>query len=693
MQNNPQNTQVPNVPGFLSGSAGQDAGDGTPAERQEKERAEGRNGGQANDKSMMKEIVRRVKEAENVLVALTDNPSIDEIATAIGLTTALDAAGKYVTAIYSGETPNVLEFLKPEETFETNTDSLQDFIIALNKDKADHLRYKIDGDFVKVYITPYKTTIGEEDLEFSRGDFNVDLVIGLNVPAATELDSALKEHGRIMSDATAVNITNGAAGKFGDVEWVDEGASSVAEMVAELAFELNKEVDAATATALLTGIVSATDKFTNQATTPEAMLVAAKLMKAGADQQEVIQNISMELKFTARKEGDETEIGVKSEDGSSLSIKHEEEKVAEASVEQGRENEVSAEETSEKNESAGGTDAGLTGALAAQMGGGTEAELPKIETRPLDPVQAAMESAMGTANATEAAETSVSLADQMVAQMNGGATAGVGAEASGGMVGVEAGAPMMVGSALPSSMQGGALPASMQGGTMPASMMASEMPNSMMGGQMGEMPSGVPAGMTGAQTGGGALTGQIQSTVESEALGQTQGVAAGEALGQTQDVAAGEALAGSTQGVNLQPTGAPAAEQPATDYGKMIDAALAEPMPGEVGATGVAETAQGAPMGQDMGMANPAMMQAPDVEGMQAPADVPAMDYGAMPAEAQGVGTLPMPGQELTPPPMTPAPDFGAMPPVMSPSAPTMPSMPAVDPSVVQPGAYQIPGM
>jgi len=646
MQNNPQNTQVPNVPGFLSGSAGQDAGDGTPAERQEKERAEGRNGGQANDKSMMKEIVRRVKEAENVLVALTDNPSIDEIATAIGLTTALDAAGKYVTAIYSGETPNVLEFLKPEETFETNTDSLQDFIIALNKDKADHLRYKIDGDFVKVYITPYKTTIGEEDLEFSRGDFNVDLVIGLNVPAATELDSALKEHGRIMSDATAVNITNGAAGKFGDVEWVDEGASSVAEMVAELAFELNKEVDAATATALLTGIVSATDKFTNQATTPEAMLVAAKLMKAGADQQEVIQNISMELKFTARKEGDETEIGVKSEDGSSLSIKHEEEKVAEASAEQGRENEVSAEETSEKNESAGGTDAGLTGALAAQMGGGTEAELPKIETRPLDPVQAAMESAMGTANATGAAGTSVSLADQMVAQMNGGATAGMGAEASGGMVGVEAGAPMMVGSALPSSMQGGALPASMQGGTMPASMMASEMPSSMMGGQMGEMPSGVSAGMTGVQTGG-----------------------------------------------EMQAGSGALAEQPATDYGKMIDAALAEPMPGEVGATGVAETAQGAPMGQDMGMANPAMMQAPGVEGMQAPADVPAMDYGAMPAEAQGVGTLPMPGQELTPPPMTPAPDFGAMPPVMSPSAPTMPSMPAVDPSAVQPGAYQIPGM
>ena len=60
---------------------------------------------------------------------------------------------------------------------ETGTESLQDFVIALNKDKADHLRYKIDGDFVKVYVTPYKTTISGDDIEFSRGDYNVDLVI------------------------------------------------------------------------------------------------------------------------------------------------------------------------------------------------------------------------------------------------------------------------------------------------------------------------------------------------------------------------------------------------------------------------------------------------------------------------------------------------------------------------------------
>ncbi|MBQ8996821.1 hypothetical protein IJ095_02225 [Candidatus Saccharibacteria bacterium] len=644
MQNNPQNTQAPNVPGFLSANPAGGAVSAGTAE----------NAGSAAPKkvdtaAVMKEVVQKIKDAENVLIALSNDPSVDEIAAALGLTTAIDAAGKHATAIYSGKTPNVLEFLKPEETFETNTDSLQDFIIALNKDKADHLRYKIDGDFVKVYITPYKTTISEDDLEFSRGDFNVDLVIGLNVPAATELDGALKEHGRIMNDATAVNITNGAAGKFGDVEWVNDKASSVAEMVAELAFELSKDVDAATATALLTGIVSATDKFTNQATTPEAMNLAAKLMKAGADQQEVIQNISMDLKFNERKDAEEGE--AVSGDGSELSIKHATEAGAETAPEQGAGGEnaeiSSAGETSENTAATNAAEtAGLTGALAAQMGAGADGGASSAT--PVDPVQAAMASAinpMGTPDAN-GVQTNTIAGVQVTAPAGDGTYAG-GALADQMLANINGGAP------------------------------------------------GAPAEPSGA--------------------------------GMAPDGA--------------QPP-AEAAAAPATDYGKMIDDALAEPMPGEAGTSvpgalgaaaeppkivptggalgyespatmGQQPAGMMAPMGQPMGEPmmgmqagmNPALMQAPGIEGMQAPTDMPAMDYNmagmgataptlspmgqpmmAQPADmAVQPGVLPMPGQELTPPPATPTPDFGAMP-------PAMPQMPAVDPNMAaQPGAYQIP--
>ena len=239
-----------------------------------------------------KKIAEKIKSSNNILVALSRDPNVDEISAAIGLTMILNKLGKHVTAIYSGETPNTLEFLKPEQTFEKNTNSLQDFIIALHKDKADHLRYKIEGDYVKVYITPYKTTISQTDFEFSQGDFNVDFVISIDVENAESLDGALSEYGRIMHDATAVNITTNQAGRFAELEWSDPSESSVCEMIVILSGYLDQtEFDQPTATALLTGIVSATDRFSNARTTSETMQVSSRLMQAGADQQLISSNI------------------------------------------------------------------------------------------------------------------------------------------------------------------------------------------------------------------------------------------------------------------------------------------------------------------------------------------------------------------------------------------------------------------
>ena len=244
--------------------------------------------------NMASNVAAKIEQSSNILVALSKDPSVDEISAALGLTMLLDGMGKHVTAIYSGRTPNAIRFLKPEKTFETNANSLQDFIIALNKDKADHLRYKVDGDFVKVYITPYKTTITERDLEFSHGDFNVDLVVSLGVETEGELDAALAEHGRIMHDAGSINITIEPSGKFAEMEWSEPGASSVCEMVAKLTeqFRNRPALTQEMATALLTGIVSNTDRFMNEKTTPEVMGVASKLMQAGANQMLISMNIS-----------------------------------------------------------------------------------------------------------------------------------------------------------------------------------------------------------------------------------------------------------------------------------------------------------------------------------------------------------------------------------------------------------------
>ena len=233
-----------------------------------------------------KELVERLNQAQNILVTVSTDPSVDQLAAAIALTLALNHLGKHGTAVFSGQVPSTLEFLKPEDTLEKNTDSLRDFIIALDKSKADKLRYKVEDNVVRIFITPYKTSITDKDLDFSQGDFNVDVVIALGVQQQQQLDAAITAHGRILHDATVASINTVSDGELGTIHWVDTTVSSLSEMVVNLIDALdNKIMDSQIATALLTGIVATTERFRNDKTSPKTMSASAELMAAGANQQ------------------------------------------------------------------------------------------------------------------------------------------------------------------------------------------------------------------------------------------------------------------------------------------------------------------------------------------------------------------------------------------------------------------------
>ncbi len=231
-------------------------------------------------------LLAKLKESKNVLITVSNNPSVDQLAACIGLTLLINKTGKTATAVFSGEIPDVLQFLKPEDTLAKTTDALRDFIIALDKSKANKLRYKVEDRVVKIFITPYHAALSSDDLEFSQGDFNVDVVLALGVHEQQELDQAIVSHGQILHDATIASINIVPGGSLGTINWVDEKASSLCEMLVNLGESFKKEaMDAQIATAFLTGIVAETKRFSNEKTTAQVMALSAKLITAGADQQ------------------------------------------------------------------------------------------------------------------------------------------------------------------------------------------------------------------------------------------------------------------------------------------------------------------------------------------------------------------------------------------------------------------------
>ena len=248
------------------------------------------------DGSSKQRIIDSIKDVTNILVTVSANPSVDELSAALALTIFLNKLGKHATAVFSGEVPPAISFLNPDKTFEQTANSLRDFIIALDKEKADHLRYKVVDDAVKIFITPYRTTISEKDLEFSQGDYNVELVVALNVENGERIDAALTAHGKILHDAIVVTMTaGGVKSGLGSVDWHEDSASGVSEMMVELINDLRTQsaaLDEQIATALLTGIVAVTNRFSNNLTSSRVMTVAANLMAIGANQQLVAMKIA-----------------------------------------------------------------------------------------------------------------------------------------------------------------------------------------------------------------------------------------------------------------------------------------------------------------------------------------------------------------------------------------------------------------
>lgn len=705
-----------------------------------------------NEDSVFKDVLSKIQDADSVLVALSNDPTVDEIAAAMGLSMALDAIDKHVTAIYSGKTPNVLEFLKPQERFETGTESLQDFVIALNKDKADHLRYKIDGDFVKVYVTPYKTTISDNDLEFSRGDYNVDLVIALNVSAVTELDAALSEHGRIMHDATSINITNGTAGNFGDLEWVDPNASSISEMVSKLAFALAGEMDSSTATALLTGLVAATDRFKNPETTPDAMALAAKLMGAGADQQLVVQNVQGEVVFNG--ESDKTGSEGSSEDATQLEINHgdgegEENKEVEIdSSEINNDSEKKKEETEPTIQTGGTVITPLSSELEAKDSESEKAEVSDTESNEEQASSSDAVSADGAEPAHEvkleepngAEETDSSPKPEVVIDAANGAPATTDAPEEAKATDVDDAVKAAMAEAM-----GPATPADAptNNGTV-AGVDVAVVPDNADGYAGGELANQILNNIEKESTNVGSTDyGKMIDEALNEPLPGEGGIQVGEnsATGpkiNTQDVdeanvpegnpaammntestdpsmnVGAQMMAGAGSGLEMNAGGAVNA---GVNTGPGVVPTAAGPDMSEEEALsliqqGKQETETNIPSSQgggeppkiitggSMGFSeqtesfsmNPAMAQAPEVGATEA-VGVPDMNFqgagniSSGPVEAPSA--MPLPGQEIAPPPMAPMPDFGAMPPATPEVPPVGSTAPAVEPAQMSSATVQ----
>ncbi|MEX0934280.1 MAG: hypothetical protein WDZ42_00600, partial [Candidatus Saccharimonadales bacterium] len=239
--------------------------------------------------TVKQQLVETIRNSESLVITIGKDPDRDVVAAAIALHLMLTKLEKISEVVISSDLHKSLDFL-PKDFINKELQGQKDFVIEVDQKRteSDSLKYLREGDKLKIYITPYNGTYSEEDVSFSDGDYHYDLVIGLGASAKAQLDKAVTGDKKVTEKVDFAFINNDSDGG-GDLSWSDVAASSVSEMVMSMSEALGGGIlDKQIATALLTGIVDKTDHFTNSATTPKVMTMAAQLLAAGANQAEVV---------------------------------------------------------------------------------------------------------------------------------------------------------------------------------------------------------------------------------------------------------------------------------------------------------------------------------------------------------------------------------------------------------------------
>lgn len=240
-----------------------------------------------------------VKNAKSILILTHANPDGDAVGSTLALKMALDKLGKTTTLAISGDLPKFLNFLPQFDQIENNPTLTKDLLIMIDESQAKvgniSLKRVAENKLV-VVVTPKDGLITPANIRVEEGFFNADLIIVVDSANLDRLGNVYTDNPNLFYEVPVVNIDHHPSNtNFGKVNIIDTTASSTAEILVSLIETIGKDVpniiNADIATCLLTGITTDTSSFQNGNTTPKSLTVAAQMVAAGANQQEIVQRI------------------------------------------------------------------------------------------------------------------------------------------------------------------------------------------------------------------------------------------------------------------------------------------------------------------------------------------------------------------------------------------------------------------
>lgn len=229
---------------------------------------------------------------EAILICVGKNPEGDALGSALALYGALKKLGKKVDIVSPSAILEKFSFMPAAGFISHRLEGARDYVFSLDieKNKLQQLRYEVEDDKLKIFITAKNGDISKDRISLDSSRFNYELIVVLGESDLEGLGQIYDDNSELFYDVPVINIDNNPSNEyFGKINLVDVAASSTAEIVFNLLNDLDEKlIDENVATDLLTGIIAATESFQNKNTTPKAFMAAATLIAKGANKQDII---------------------------------------------------------------------------------------------------------------------------------------------------------------------------------------------------------------------------------------------------------------------------------------------------------------------------------------------------------------------------------------------------------------------
>lgn len=237
---------------------------------------------------MNEEAKKITSEAKNICLIPSENEPESSMS-CLALFYTLKELGKNVNLV-ADSFPERANFLVPSIDF---ISSPKNFVISIPKEIADisQIYYEKTDESLKIHLTADKGNLKKENIVFYFQEAKPDLVVTLGIQNFKEQLGGRFDSFGFLLDSPILNIDNSLQNlRFGQINLIEQ--KSLSEITFDLIRSIGEDlIKKDVANCLLAGIIIYYQNFKSKHTNEAAFQAAAELIRKGADNQQIIDNL------------------------------------------------------------------------------------------------------------------------------------------------------------------------------------------------------------------------------------------------------------------------------------------------------------------------------------------------------------------------------------------------------------------